>query len=271
MDAVLIEIGPITIYWYSIMILLGMLIGGTLAIKEAEKFKISEEFMINLAFFLIPISFIGARIYYIIFDFAYYKNNIIDIFKIWEGGIAIHGGIIAGLIFIIIYTKKYKVNTLKLLDILVVGLIIAQAIGRWGNFFNQEAYGSATTLSHLQSLHIPNFIIERMYINGVYYTPTFLYESIWCVIGFIVLLFVRRYKYIKNGQITAIYMIYYSIGRFFIEGMRLDSLMFNNIRVAQLVSFLLIVIGIIMFIFLGRGSKLENRYNEKENLKDVMF
>lgn len=271
MNAILFEIGPIQIYWYSIMLLLGILIGGTLAIKEAGRFNIPEEFMINLAFFMIPLSFIGARLYFVAFNWSYYSQNITEIFKTWEGGMAIHGGLIVGLLWIIIYSKKYKVNTLKLLDIIVVGLIIAQAIGRWGNFFNQEAYGSLTTLENLQNLHIPNFIIDRMYINGSYYIPTFLYESIWCFIGFITLLFVRRYKYIKSGQITALYMIWYSIGRFFIEGLRLDSLMFNNIRIAQLVSILLIISGIIMFILRGKGSKLENQYNDKENLKDVMF
>ena len=114
--------------------------------------------------------------------------------KIWEGGLAIHGGLIAGLLVILLYCKKYKVRAIRMFDFIVPALLLAQAIGRWGNFFNSEAHGPATTLAHLQSLHIPSFIIEGMKIDGIYYTPTFLYESIWCLIGFIVILIVRRLK-----------------------------------------------------------------------------
>lgn len=271
MRAILFEIGPIQIYWYSVMLLLGVLIGGSIAIKEAKKWNIPEDFMINLFFFMIPIAFIGARLYFVIFNWSYYSNNLMDIFKTWEGGMAIHGGIIAGLIWIIYYGKKYRVNPYRLLDIIVVGLIIAQAIGRWGNYFNQEAYGSATTLAHLQSLYIPQFIIDRMLIGGVYYTPTFFYESLWCVIGFIILLIIRRRKYIKLGQVTATYLIWYGIGRFFIEGFRLDSLMLSNFRVAQIVSIVMIIAGIIMLIIRGRGSKFDNQYNDEENVENVKF
>ena len=206
--------------------------------------------------FCIIFGIIGARLYYVAFEWDYYSNHILDIFKIWEGGLAIHGGILFGLIFIIIYTKKYKVNTFRMLDIIAVGLIIGQAIGRCGNFFNGEAHGPLTTLEFLQSLHLPNFIIEGMHINGMYYQPTFLYESIWCLIGFIILLLFRRRRYCKIG---------------FIESLRTDSLMLFDFKIAQIVSILLVVVGLIILIVKSRGSMLENRYNDKENLDEVLF
>lgn len=271
MNPVLLDLGVVQIYWYSVMILLGVFVGGSLIIREAKRFKIPEDYILNLILFTVIFGIIGARLYYVAFEWNYYSKNIIDIFKIWEGGLAIHGGILFGLIFIIIYTKKYKVNTFRMLDIIAVGLLIGQAIGRWGNFFNGEAHGPATSLSFLQSLHLPNFIIEGMHINGTYYQPTFLYESIWCLIGFILLLLFRRRKYCKIGQTTALYAIWYGIGRFFIEGLRTDSLMFLNLRIAQIVSILLIVIGIILFIIKSKGSVFDNLYNDKENIDEIRF
>ncbi len=271
MQAIFLDLGIIKIYWYSIMILSGLLIGGTFALHEAKKWKISEDFMINLFFYLIPLSIIGARLYYVFFNFDYYRANPIEIFKIWEGGLAIHGAIIMGLLFIIFYSKKHKVNIFRLLDIIVVGMLIGQAIGRWGNFFNQEAYGAKTTVTFLKSIFIPQFVIDGMYINGTYYHPTFLYESLWCFIGFIAILFIRRYKYIKIGQITSFYLIWYGIGRYFIESLRTDSLMFGDYKAAQLLSISMIISGMILFIIKNRGSKLSNLYNDKENMEDVKF
>src|SRR5699024_9708456 len=138
----------------------------------------------------------------------------------WHGGLAIHGGILGGLLYLWYYSKKHKLNLLKLLDILVVGLIIGQAIGRWGNFFNSEAYGYVTSYGYLKSLYIPEFIIRGMYINGDYYMPTFFFESVWNVIGFIILLLIRKfYKNLKTGQLMGFYMMWYSFIRFIIEGM----------------------------------------------------
>ena len=261
MNPVLFEIGSIKIYWYSITMFLGILIGGIFILKEAKRHKISENFMYNLFFYTIPIALIGARLYYVIFDWNYYGQNLTSIFKVWEGGLAIHGGIIAGLIFIIYYTRKHKVKTLKILDFIVVGLIIGQAIGRWGNFFNGEAHGAATTLKQLQDLNIPKFIIDGMYIGGSYYHPTFLYESLWCIVGFIILLIIRRLKNTKLGIPAAFYLIWYGTGRFIIEGMRTDSLMIGSIKMAQVVSMVMILIGIIMFIHL-KFSKFNKIYSE---------
>lgn len=271
MNPILLDLGVIKIYWYSAMIFLGLLIGGWLILKEAERFNISEDFIVNLFFFTIPIAVIGARLYYVLFNWDYYSVNMSEIFMIWEGGLAIHGGMLFGLLWIIFYTKKYKVNTFRILDMIVIGLIIGQAIGRWGNFFNGEAHGTATTLEHLQSLHIPEFIINGMNIGGTYYLPTFLYESIWCLLGFIILLVIRRLKYIKIGQTTAVYLIWYGIGRFIIEGMRTDSLLIGNFRQAQIISIIMVILGIVIFVLKGKGSKLDNQYNKMGDINEIKF
>lgn len=260
MNPIFINIGNIQIYWYSIILFIAFLLGALLALKEAEKYNISKDFMYNLFFYLVPVVLIGARLYFVLFHLDYYSNNLIDIFKVWEGGLAIHGGIIAGIIFVTYYTKKHNVNTLKITDILVVSLVIGQALGRWGNFFNSEAHGPVTTVTHLHNIHLPNFVIEGMYINGNYYIPTFFYESLWCLIGFIMLLLIRRSNKIKIGQLTSIYLVWYGLIRIFIEKMRTDSLMLGNLKMAQLVSILMIIVGIIMFIKLKNNLK----YNDKE-------
>jgi phosphatidylglycerol:prolipoprotein diacylglycerol transferase len=272
MTGMLADLGVIKITWYSIMILSGVIIAGLLIIKEAKKYNINNEFITNLIFWTIFFGIIGARLYYVAFEWSYYSSHIDSIWKIWEGGLAIHGGIITGLLFIIFYCNKYKVKIFKVLDITVVGLIIAQALGRWGNFFNGEAHGPETTALALEKIGIiPRFVIEGMSINGVYYQPTFYYEFLWCMLGFIILLLVRwLYKYLKTGQLTAIYFMWYSVGRFFIEGMRTDSLMLGNIKVAQVVSVLLFIVGLFIFIKNLRGSKLENLYKE-EYISEIKF
>ncbi len=262
MNSVLVDLGFVQIYWYSVMLFIGFLLGGYLLLREARRFGISEEFIINLFFYTIPIAIIGARLYYVAFNWDLYADNPINALKIWEGGLAIHGGIIFGLIFIIIYTKKHSYNIVKILDMTAVGLIVGQIIGRWGNFFNSEAHGPATTLETLKNIHIPDFIIEGMNINGIYYHPTFLYESLWNLIGLIIMLIIRRTKNIKIGQITGFYLIWYGIGRFFVESMRTDSLMFKDFKVAQIVSILFIVAGIIFMLKNVFKSRFENRYNE---------
>lgn len=264
MNNVAIEFGPLTIYWYSIFILSAFLIGYYLVVREFKRQKLSITFLNDYFFYLVPIVIIGARLYYVIFEIEYYKENLIEIFAIWNGGLAIHGGLIAGILFTIYYTKKHHINTLKLMDIVAPALILGQALGRWGNFFNQEAYGPATTLSHLQDLHIPNFIIEGMKIGNVYYEPTFFYESIICLLGFVIILLIRRFKKIRIGQITSIYFIIYGIARFFIEGLRQDSLMMGNIRIAQLVSILMILFGIFLLIKQIYSKKVYNEESSNE-------
>lgn len=248
MKQVAFSIGPFSITWYSICILIGIIVATFIIEKEAKKYNISKSFVMNLIFWCIIYGILGARLYYVIFNLDYYSLYPLEIIKIWNGGLAIHGGIIAGVITLIIYCKKYNIEILKMSDISVVGLIIAQSIGRWGNFFNMEAHGGVVTKTFLENLHIPKFIIEGMYINNRYYHPTFLYESIFCLIGFIILILIRKYKKIKTGNITSLYLIWYGIIRFFIESLRTDSLMIGSLKMAQVISIIMIIIGIVMFI-----------------------
>jgi len=255
MNPILIEIGNIKIYWYSVMILLGVLTGSYLVLRESKRFNISKTKISDMIFYTIIFGIIGARLYYVIFNFAYYINNPIDIIKVWEGGLAIHGGIIAGVIYLIYYTKKNNLNTLLITDICVPGVLIGQALGRWGNFFNGEAHGPITTLEYLQNLHLPKFIINGMNIDGLYYIPTFFYESLWCLIGLIIVLLIRRILKIKKGNITGFYLIWYGIGRFVIEQLRTDSLMLNTLKQAQIISIIMIIIGIIILIYSRKGEE----------------
>ena len=259
MDNTLLEIGGITIYWYSVTMLLAVLTGIYLATRESKKQGMSS-FISDLITYTIIFGIIGARIYYVIFNFDSYKDNILSIFKIWEGGIAIYGAIIGGFIAIVYLAKKRRQDIIKTTDIIVPGLILAQSIGRWGNFFNQEAHGGIVTYEFLKSLQIPKFIIDGMYINGNYYHPTFLYESLWCLLGFIILIIIRKITQRKKGIMTYGYFIWYGLGRMFIEGLRTDSLYIGNYRVSQLVSLFLIITGIIgIIIAIKKGNKNERK------------
>ena len=248
MNPILLDLGFLEIRWYSVLILTAFIIGYLLVSNRCKKEGISSVFIADLCFYLVVFCILGARIYYCLFNLDYYSKNLLDVFKIWEGGLAIHGGIIAGILTIYLYTRKKEINILKLLDIFAPALVLGQAIGRWGNFFNMEAYGPATTLSTLENLHIPQFIIDGMYIDRVYHHPTFLYESMGCLIIFIIIMLLRNIIGIKKGQITSIYFISYGIIRFLIESLRQDSLMFFNLKVAQLISILMIIIGLYLFI-----------------------
>lgn len=263
MNTIALDLGFIKIYWYSILIVIAFIVGIILLYREAKKFNVPENFITNLLIGLIPIVLIGARLYFCLFHFDYYSQNLLEVFRVWEGGLAIHGGIIAGLIWIILYSRIYKINSLLILDFIVVSLIIGQAIGRWGNFINMEAYGPLTTYEQLKILLTPDFIIKGMYIDGTYHIPTFLYESLWCFLGFIVLLIIRNLKYIKIGIVTSAYLIWYGVARFLIEGLRTDSLMLGSIKIAQIVSLLMIVVGIIMTIIISRKKGFKNLYKER--------
>lgn len=269
MNSVMFSIFGFDIRWYSVLLLGAFIVAMFFIGREAKRFEIQKDFIFNLLFWTLIAGVIGARIYYVIFEWNYYSNNLGEIIQVWKGGLAIHGGIIAGLLAILAYTKKYGFRTLRFLDFVVPGLIIGQAIGRWGNFFNQEAHGISTTLEHLESLHIPEFIIEGMKINGVYYTPTFLYESIACIIGFVIICIIRRMRYTKVGTPTALYLIIYGVVRFFIERSRTDALMFVGFKIASIVSIIMIIVGIIMLIINSKKGKFEDLYNDKDN-KDVI-
>lgn len=262
MNPTALQIGPFSIKWYSLVILLGVIAGIGLLLKEGKKYNYPKDFLFNLCFWAIIFGFIGARIYYVLFNFDIYKNDPVSIFKIWEGGLAIHGGLIAGFITIYFYCKKYNVRLLKITDMAVPGILLAQSIGRWGNFFNMEAHGGAVLRSTLENLHLPEFIINGMNINGVYYHPTFFYESLWCLLGFIIFILLKHYKYLKVGSLTFSYLCFYSVGRFVIEALRTDSLMIGGFKVAQVLSIILFIIGIIGLMLETRKGKFEDLYSE---------
>lgn len=264
MDRVFITIGPITIYWYSITMLLAVLSGIYLSMKESKK-RGMESFMSDLITYVVIFGIIGARAYYVIFNFDSYRYDLVSIFKIWEGGIAIYGAIIGGFIAILYLAKKRKQSVIETTDIITPYLLLAQAIGRWGNFFNGEAHGVPVSLEFLKSLKLPNFIIEGMHIDGAYYHPTFLYESIWCLLGFALLLGIRKLTKRKKGIMTYSYFIWYGIGRFFIEGLRTDSLYLGTYRVSQIVSILLVLIGIAGVIGSIIKEKKQNNTIKKGN------
>ena len=255
MSRVAFSIFGIEIYWYALIILFGMLMAFFIIEREAKKEKINKDFIDNLIFYSVIIGIIGARLYYVLFNLNYYLENPAEIIMIHNGGLAIHGGLITGALFVIYYSKKKKENVIKIFDIISPAIILAQSIGRWGNFINKEAYGSVTSLSFLEKIHVPNFVIKNMYIEGNYYLPTFFFESILCFIGFIILMIIRRKKKDKIGLVSGIYLIFYGIIRFFIEHFRTDSLLLFNFKIAQIVSILFIVVGIIFIYYSNKKSK----------------
>ncbi|HDJ3072247.1 TPA: prolipoprotein diacylglyceryl transferase [Staphylococcus aureus] len=247
-DPVAFNLGPLSVRWYGIIIAVGILLGYFVAQRALVKAGLHKDTLVDIIFYSAIFGFIAARIYFVIFQWPYYAENPGEIIKIWHGGIAIHGGLIGGFIAGVIVCKVKNLNPFQIGDIVAPSIILAQGIGRWGNFMNHEAHGGPVSRAFLEQLHLPNFIIENMYINGQYYHPTFLYESIWDVAGFIILVNIR--KHLKLGETFFLYLTWYSIGRFFIEGLRTDSLMLtSNIRVAQLVSILLILISISLIVY----------------------
>lgn len=265
MNPILVEVFGYEIRYYSALILMGVIIAYVMIMKETKKFKLDSDMIFNLIFWSLIIGIGGARLYYVMFNWEYFGSHVNEIWQIWQGGLAIHGGILSGLLVLYIYSKKNHLNFIKMLDIIAVPLILAQAIGRWGNFFNQEAYGVPVSLTHLQNMHIPNFIIDGMNINGIYYTPTFLYESLWCLTGFIVLYILRKMKYTKVGQISGLYLVWYGIGRFFIESQRTDSLIFLGFKMAQFVSIGFIIIGLLLIVKALKKNKYECLYSDISN------
>ena len=171
----IITIGNFELKWYSFLLLIAFTLGSFLIYINSKKYNLDKNKIIDLIFYLILFSVIGARIYYVIFNIGYYIKYPIEIIKVWEGGLAIHGGIIAGILYLLYFCNKNKINILSLTDLIVPSLAIGQAIGRWGNFFNQEAYGPIVKYEVLKGLHIPNFIINGMYIANHYHYPTFFF------------------------------------------------------------------------------------------------
>ncbi|MGO2870826.1 MAG: prolipoprotein diacylglyceryl transferase [Staphylococcus equorum] len=246
-NPIALELGPISVRWYGIIIAVGILLGYFIAQEGVKRIGFDTDTLVDIIFWSAIFGFIMARLYFVVFQWPYYIQNPIEIPMIWNGGIAIHGGLIGGFVTGIIICKQKNINPFQIGDVIAPSMILGQGIGRWGNFMNHEAHGGPVSRTFLENLHIPDFIINNMYINGKYYQPTFLYESIWDILGFVILILLR--KHLRIGDTFCLYLIWYSIGRFFVEGMRTDSLMLtSDIRVAQLMSIILIIVGIVIMI-----------------------
>ncbi|MDT2044952.1 prolipoprotein diacylglyceryl transferase [Priestia flexa] len=255
LDRVFLELGPLTIYWYGVIIGAGVLLALYIATKESTKRGLPKDTFIDLVLFAVPIAIICARIYYVAFEWDYYSQHLNEIPQIWNGGIAIHGGLIGAILTGIVFSRVKKISFWKLADIAAPSIILGQAIGRWGNFMNQEAHGGEVSRAFLEGLHLPDFIINQMYINGTYYHPTFLYESLWNLAGFALLIALRRVN-LRRGELFLTYVIWYSIGRYFIEGMRTDSLMLTDtLRIAQVISLVLIAVAVIIIAIRRKTNK----------------
>lgn len=245
-DPFLVDFGFLKIRWYGALIALAILLGTFLALKEVRKKNIDEDQFMNALLVSIPSAFIGARLYYVAFNWDYYRLYPAEIPAVWHGGLAIHGGIIGAFLSAWIVLKYYRIEFLQVADLAAPSLILGQAIGRWGNYFNQEAYGYEAD---------PSQIPWAMWIDGAYRHPTFLYESIWNLVIFALLIFVREKYKPRDGFIISLYLIAYSTGRFFIEGFRTDSLMLGPLRMAQLSSLIFIFLGLVLLIWTKKKGK----------------
>ncbi len=251
----LLAFGPLHIYWYGFFMVLGILAALGISFKLAKYYKIAPGILFDLSFWLIINGLIGARLYDVFLQFSYYLHNPSAILKIWQGGLAIHGAIIAGLITVFIFTKKRKLSFWKLTALVVPGLALAQAIGRWGNYFNQELFGVPTN----RAWGIPIDFINRpwSYLTNDFFQPTFLYESLGCLLIFLLLSGFNLYL-IKKDQLndyyfiwtTALYMLLYSVLRFSLEFIRLDNTpLFLNLRWPQVISLILILASFSFLIY----------------------
>ena len=221
---ILLSIGNIHVTWYAVFILTGALIAYALSLRTLKKWGYDSEMLENFFVPMLLIAIIGARLYYVIFEWERYVADPIRIFYIWEGGLAIHGGLIAGVAFGLWYFRRMKVDGLRVMDAIFPNILIAQALGRWGNFINQEAFGRVVSESYYQGW--PSFIKDQMYIGGQYREPTFLYESLANLLGFALITFVyRKHGRRKRGDLAWAYCAWYGAVRFVIESMRSDALM----------------------------------------------
>ncbi|MBW4552374.1 MAG: prolipoprotein diacylglyceryl transferase [Aphanocapsa sp. GSE-SYN-MK-11-07L] len=243
------NLGPLTMHWYGLLIAAAVLIGLFLAQRLAQRRQVDPELMADLVIWLVLAAIPAARLYYVIFSWPYYSQHPEQIIQIWRGGIAIHGAILGGILATLIFSRLNRVSFWQLADLVAPSLILGQAIGRWGNFFNSEAFGAPTELPW--KLYIPYDRRPAVSRDELYYHPTFLYESLWNLGVFAVLLFVfYKFPKIKRGSLFLLYAIAYSSGRLWIEGLRTDSLMLGPLKMAQMVSLLGIALGILGLVWL---------------------
>ena len=241
-----------TIPWYSMLIVCGVLSALLLCMHEEKRLTLKTDTVIDLAFWVIPCGLVGARTYYAVFNWQIFADDPLSVLRIWEGGIAIYGAVIGGLLGVVIFAKRRKMNPFTLTDIIVPGLVLAQGIGRWGNYFNMEAYGREITDAAWQF-----FPIGVQISNGGGYSwhmATFFYESCWDISVFILLWFVIRKRAQTPGTTTLWYLLLYGTGRFFIEGLRTDSLMLGHFRVSQLLSLGMVITAVTLLLIRGLKS-----------------
>ncbi len=255
---ILFQAGPLVVRWYGFLIASAVLIGVTLSQWLAKRRKVNPEMIGDLAIWLIVGAIPCARLYYVIFQWQEYAQRPGDIVAIWKGGIAIHGAIIGGTLAALIFARLNKISVWQLADLVVPSLALGQAIGRWGNFFNSEAFGAPTNLPW--KLYIPVNNRPLDYLTFEYFHPTFFYESVWNVMVFVLLLFLffwglKHPNRLYLGTLSLVYLIAYSSGRIWIEGLRTDSLMLGPLRVAQVISLVMISVGILGLVWLYRLQK----------------
>lgn len=234
------------VYWYGIIIALGLVMAYLWALSQCRKMDLKQDVPVDLLIIGVPLAIIFARAYYVIFSWDSYKNNIVDIFKIWEGGIAIYGGVIGAFLGGLIYSKAKKIPFYKLADLAAPCFLIGQAIGRWGNFVNVEAYGRETTLPWRMQ------IVQQ----GIEVHPTFLYESLWNAAGFVILSYLAKRKPFE-GFVFYAYLLWYGLGRVWIEGLRTDSLMLGNLRVSQMVAAICIVVSVATILMKWKNDSVK--------------
>lgn len=237
----------IDIYWYGIIIASGFFLAVLLAMRNSEKFGINKNDVLDMIIITLPLAIVGARLYYVIFSWSDYKNNLLEIFNTRNGGLAIYGGVIAAVATAYVFCRKRKIGILKLFDFTVPYLALGQSIGRWGNFVNQEAHGAETDLPWRME------ILDPVKMQRVAVHPTFLYESLWNFGLFLFLIWYRKSNKVQ-GQVFVLYLALYGLARFFIEGMRTDSLYIGSFRISQvLAGVLFIIFALLFFIRLSRN------------------
>lgn len=237
-----LQIGPFSIRWYGLLFAVAVLLGTWLAQREAVRRGEDPEQLLNVIVCGVMVGLLGARLYYVLFNWGYYASRPLKMFAVWEGGLAIHGGLLAGGLAAIIYSVRKKLPVLAYLDIMALSAPLGQAIGRWGNFFNQEAFGTPTDLPW--KLYIEPAYRPPELAGYEYFHPTFLYESLWNLLVFTILYYILRRRLQRiPGSLALCYLGLYSVGRFFVEGFRLDSLMLGPVRAAQIMSLILIVLS----------------------------